>query len=132
MFLFPIELDDVDAVGRLSEQPAAEIVRADPEEVIGLGLIAVTDAGQDEEVEALVRFDERVGHPQRVGRVNVVVDVTRGQHQMAFEVLRKIGVLFDGVLELDVLRRTVLAPHLSDALVLFAPRVVVDIVLVVA
>src|SRR5436309_152473 len=69
LLLLAIQLDDVDAVGFFTEQPAAEVVGPYPEEIILLGLIAVAQSRQHEEVEALVRFDQRVGHPQRVGHV---------------------------------------------------------------
>ena len=86
-------------------------------------------ARQDEEVEPLVRLDQRVRQPKRVRRVDVVVDVARRQHQVALQVLGQLGILLDVELELDL---TVFAVHFPDAVMLLAPGVVVDVVLVIA
>ena len=86
-------------------------------------------AGEEEEVEAFIGLDERVGQPDRVARVDVVVDVAGRQEQVALEVLGDLGVLLDGVLELD---GVVFVDHFLDPVVLLAPPAVVDVVLVVA
>ena len=105
-----------------------EVVAAQPVHVARHGRERVADAGQDEHVEALVRLHERIGKAIRVRRMHVVVDVTRDQHQVALQVLGQFRVLLDVVLEGDL---AVLLDFL-DAVVLLAPRVVVDVVLVVA
>jgi hypothetical protein len=60
--------------------------------------------------------------------VHVVVDVAGDEHQTALEVLREVRVLLDVVLEL---RRAIRVVDFADAVVFLAPRVVVDVVLVV-
>src|SRR5438128_11617803 len=65
LLLLPIQLDDVDALRLFTKQPPAEVIGPHPEEIILLRLVAMPQAGQDEEIESFVRLDERVGHPQR-------------------------------------------------------------------
>ena len=110
------------------EQVPREVVAAQPVHVARHRLERVAHAGQHEHVEALVRLDQRIGQAIRVRRVHVVVDVAGDQHQVALQVLRQLRVLLDVVLEGDL---AVLLDFL-DAVVLLAPAVVVDVVLVVA
>jgi hypothetical protein len=47
---------------------------------------AVGLARQDQEVKALVRFDERVGEPDGVRRMHIVVHVAVDQQQLALQI----------------------------------------------
>src|SRR5678815_2023580 len=99
---FSLELRDVDARRLRAEQVLREVVDTPPEHVIAIRRVAVPLAGQQDEVEALVRANERVDDAIRVGRVHVVVDVARDEEQMAFQVLGDVLVLVDVVLERDL------------------------------
>ena len=68
--------------------------RLDPEQVpheevaapalaVGAAAGAVAAAGDDEQVEVLVRLDQGVDHLHRRGRVDVVVELADGQQQLA-------------------------------------------------
>ena len=85
----------------VTEQVLDEVFGSQPEPVIPHLPIAMAQAGKDEEVEAFVRLDERLGHPERANRVHVVVDVARREQQVPLQVLRQIRVLFYIILEGD-------------------------------
>src|SRR5512143_1390261 len=73
---FPaLELGEVDRLREVAKQPLAEIIGPVPEPVVDHVAVAVALAREDEEVEALAGLDQGRRQAQRVGRVDVVVDV---------------------------------------------------------
>ena len=100
-----IDFRHIDPLIEIAQQPAAEIIGADPEEIIRIGPVAVALARQDELIEALVGLDQRVRQPHGVGHVDVVVHVAGGEQQVALQVLRELGILVDGIFEFHAARR---------------------------
>src|SRR5690606_32673800 len=73
LLLLDLELDDVRAPPVVAQQVLHEVLRPQPEPVVAHVAEPVALAGEDEEVEALVRLDQRLGHAERARRVDVVV-----------------------------------------------------------
>src|SRR5688572_7285119 len=86
LLLFSVEFNHIYAGGRLTDQITAEIVGANPEEIIVGVCIAVAFPRKYKEIEALVRFDERVHHSQSARHMNIVVNVACRQHETTFQV----------------------------------------------
>ena len=63
---------------------------------------AVAGAGDDEQLETLVGFDERIGQPHRVRGVDVVIDLAVHQQQVALQVPGQFGVRRDLDVELHL------------------------------
>ena len=104
-----------------------EVVAAQPVHVARHGRERVADAGQDEHVEALVRLHERSTEAIRVRRMHVVVDVTVISIRLPFRFLASSEFF-------SMSYSKVTLPSFSTSLMptgLLAPRVVVDVVLVV-
>jgi hypothetical protein len=64
----------------------AEIVSSNPGKVITHITEAMTFSREDEEVKALIGLDERVGQPQSVGWMDIVVDVARSNKESTFQI----------------------------------------------
>src|SRR5690606_26010709 len=128
LLLLDLELDDVRAPPVVAQEVLHEVLRPQPEPVVAHVAEPVALAGEDEEVEALVRLDQSVDHAERARRMDVVVDVARGQQQAALQVLRQVRVLRDVVLEPDV---ALVVHHFLHAVVRLGPPAVVHVVVVV-
>ena len=120
-----------------AKQVLAEEVGHFPEEVFVHSLEAVALAGEYKHLKAFVGADESIHYACGVGRVNVVVHVACHQQQVSLEAACKLLVGTDVVRECGVaLNDTLLVCLLLDILlytmVLLAPPVVVDTVVVVA
>lgn len=61
----------------ITQEVLAEVVGADPGEILRFRPVGVALAGQNHEIEVLIGFDECVRQPQRVAGMHVVVDGNR-------------------------------------------------------
>ena len=116
----------------VSEEPRsqrAKKIAASHVHVAGDGHIRMTHSRIDLDFETLIGFDERVGDTHGVDHADVVVHVAGGEHEMAFQIFCDVGVFVDFVVEFDV---AVLRVSSRDAVVLFAPVAIVDVVIVIA
>ena len=121
----------------LTKQVLAEEVSHLPEEVLVHGVEAVALAWENHSLETLVGAYEGVNHACGVGRVYVVVHITCNQHEVTLETACELLICADVVRECGVaLNDTVLTGLLLyvllDTMVLLAPPVVVDAVVVVS
>ena len=82
---------------------------------------------QDKHVETLVRADESIDHADGVRRMHVVVNVAVHKHEVAFQVLGNLRVGLDGIYECSISG----LDFLLNAMVLFAPPAVVNVVVMV-
>src|SRR5690606_4779306 len=109
---------DVRAGLPVAEQVLGEVLEHALPEVLVRGAEAVARAGDDQHVEALVRFDERVDQAHRVRRVHVVVDLAVHEEQLALEVGGEFGVGRDPDLERTLRAAAALCAVLTAALLL--------------
>jgi hypothetical protein len=116
--LVAIEFPHIDALVEIAQQVLAEVIGADPREVLRFRPVGVPLSGQDHEIEALIGFDQRVGEPQRIAGVDVVIDIAGRNQQVALQVLGDLRILVDGVFEGDL---PVLVGHFLHAVMLLAP-----------
>ena len=86
--LLVVELHHVGIGAVGAEQVLGEVLGAQPEPVVAHAAVAVPCAREDEEVEALVGLDERLGHAEGAGVVDVVVDVAGGESTVLAAILR--------------------------------------------
>jgi hypothetical protein len=59
-----------------------------PTAAVGCFRAAVACAGDDQQVEVLVCFDERVGHLHRGGRIDVAIQFADDEQEFALQVFR--------------------------------------------
>lgn len=76
----------------------------------------------------LVRADEGIDHANGIGRMDIVVNVTVHEHEVAFQVGSDLWIRFDRIYECGIAG----LHFLRDSVMLFAPPPVVDAVVVVS
>src|SRR5579859_5654069 len=126
---FVLQFDYIRARFRRAEQPTAEIIGTHPENVFGVGGVAVPHAREHEHIETFIGLDKGFGEPHGICHAHVVVHVAGRQHQVAFQVFGQLGIFLDIV---EKLHGAVLFVHLLHAVILLAPIFIVDIVFVIA
>ena len=84
---------------------------------------------ENEEVEAFISANERFRHTEGSGVVDVVIDIACGEKEMTLQIRGKVRVRLDVVLKGHI---TFIINNFLDAVVLFRPVEVVNIVIVVA
>jgi len=129
LFLVPAYFHHVHLVGVVPYQVTAEIIRLEPEKVLGHVAETVPLARENEEIETLVGLDQGVGQADGIAGMHIVVDVAGTDQQAPLEIAGYLGVLFDVVLENDI---SFVILDFPDPVVPFAPPAVVDVVFVVA
>lgn len=117
---------NVDVVLLESEQILDEIV-ADEIEVVFVSE-PVIRAGHHKEVKSLVVLNQRLGKPERVRRVHVVIHVSGYQQQLALQIPGKFDVCRNTALETDV---PILVSRLFNPVERLAPPLRVDVVVMI-
>ena len=99
--LVAIEFPHVDALVEIAQQVLAEVIGADPRQVLRFRPVAVPLPGQDHEIEAFIGLDEHLADVQRIAGVDVVIDIAGRNQQVPFQVPGDLRIVVDGVFEGD-------------------------------
>ena len=101
------------------QQMPDEVVES-PSEEIDIGRAVMIGIRQNHQIDVLIGFVEILDHPETLARMDVVVQQTVAQQQMALEVFNQLGAVLS---QIDIL--------IVRSLIAVGPRSVVDRVAVI-